>query len=192
MSIHPLERLCPDLDPTNLWVFAYGSLMWESPFPAADARLTMLYDYERRFCMSSVNYRGTFDNPGLVLALDRVVGGNCTGVSYRIAHSDATDVLAYLRDRELNTSGYIERLVSVVLDNGSKVLALAYVIDPSNQFYRDLSIPHQADIISRAEGIKGPNYEYLFKTIESLDERGVADPQLSVLVSEVKARLSRV
>ena len=55
---------------TGLWVFGYGSLIWEPGFDFDDRRLATLHGYRRAFCMTSIVYRGTPEAPGLVLALD--------------------------------------------------------------------------------------------------------------------------
>jgi hypothetical protein len=73
-------------DHHDLWVFAYGSLMWRPGFRYEEARRARLTGYSRRFCIYSVHHRGTPERLGLVLGLDR--GGVCEGVAYRIAAPD--------------------------------------------------------------------------------------------------------
>ncbi len=86
------ERTAQDQD---IWVFAYGSLMWNPGFAYAEARPARLMGYHRAFCIYSVHYRGTQKRPGLVLGLDR--GGTCDGIAYRLAPEIAAETLAYLR-----------------------------------------------------------------------------------------------
>ena len=64
------------------WVFAYGSLLWNPLFPFEDARPATLSGRHRRFCLWSLASRGTSNQPGLVLGLDR--GGSCQGVGQRV------------------------------------------------------------------------------------------------------------
>ena len=63
----------------DIWVFGYGSLMWNPGFPYVDARPAHLLGYHRAFCLYSEHYRGTPEHRGLVLGLDSggglVLGG---------------------------------------------------------------------------------------------------------------------
>src|SRR5215470_16603979 len=95
----------------DLWVFAYGSLMWRPAFAFAEARRARLTGYHRAFCIYSVHHRGTPERLGLVLGLDR--GGVCEGVAYRVPATDAVAVRAYLRAREQVSGVYREAFLPV-------------------------------------------------------------------------------
>ncbi|MFQ5438858.1 MAG: gamma-glutamylcyclotransferase, partial [Paracoccaceae bacterium] len=75
------------------WVFGYGSLVWQPGFPYARRHLARLAGFSRSFCMSSIHHRGTDDNPGLVLALDRCANATCSGVAFHVAAEDAEAAL---------------------------------------------------------------------------------------------------
>jgi glutathione-specific gamma-glutamylcyclotransferase len=179
-----------EMTDAGLWVFAYGSLMWRPGFDFAERRVATLQGYRRRFCMTSVHYRGTPERPGLVLALDADEAGHCAGVVYRVEGPHSAATLAYLRERELVSYAYCEIIHEVELDDGRRVEALVYVSDRGHpQYLGGLTIEEQADVISRAVGPMGPNAEYLMNTIESLDALGVADPDLQQLATLVRGRL---
>jgi glutathione-specific gamma-glutamylcyclotransferase len=174
----------------GFWVFAYGSLMWRPGFDFAERRLATLHGYRRRFCMTSVHYRGTPEQPGLVLALDADVAGHCAGVVYRVGGQGSEATLAYLRERELVSYAYREITHEVTLDDGRRVEALAYVSDRGHpQYLGGLSLEEQAEVIARAVGPMGPNAEYLMNTVASLDALGVADQDLHRLATLVRVRL---
>ncbi len=176
--------------PDNLWVFAYGSLMWDPCFPVAKAQRARLCDWHRSFCMWSIHHRGTVDHPGLVLALDRAAEAVCEGLAYRVAPPDAPAALAALRERELVSSAYVERVLPLTLHDGRRVEAVTYVVDPDHaQYAAHLSLAEQARIIARATGGRGPNRDYLFSTWEHLRELGVEDPDLAWLAAEVRQNL---
>ena len=109
----------------ELWVFAYGSLMWRPGFPHLESCRARLDGYHRAFCISSTHHRGNAKRPGLVLGLDR--GGACEGVVYRVAADQAGGVLTYLRERELISGVYCETHVPVMLHDADRrvVTALA-------------------------------------------------------------------
>lgn len=173
--------------PEPLWVFGYGSLIWNPGFPFADRALARLDGFARRFCMRSIHHRGTEAAPGLVLALEADADAACEGVAFRIPEDHAERSLAELRARELISSAYLEQVVDLSLNDGRTVSALAYVVDEHHRQYCRLSLDEQAEIIARAAGGRGPNTEYLWNTSAHLEEIGIDDPDLSWLSMRVRA-----
>lgn len=172
----------------QMWVFGYGSLIWNPDFPVAERVLALLEGYHRSFCMTSIHHRGTEADPGLVLALDAVPGAACEGVAFRVAPGAEEDTLAALRERELISSAYVEREVPLSLTDGRQVSALAYVIERDHEQYcGGMPLETQARIIARAEGGRGPNTEYLFNTADHLAELGIADAELAWLAERVRS-----
>ena len=169
-----------------LWVFGYGSLLWNPGFAPAEAATARLDDYHRSFCMLSIHHRGTREEPGLVLALDESPGSICTGVALRVAEVEESAVLAQLRERELISSAYVERHVPVELTDGREIEALAYVIDPGHEQYCQFDLETQAQMIARATGGRGPNDEYLFNTVAHLEQMGIRDTDMEWLVGRVR------
>ncbi|MGU3541235.1 gamma-glutamylcyclotransferase, partial [Methylobacterium sp. A54F] len=88
-----LERAVADRPGAGgeIWVFAYGSLMWKPEFAALEERVGVVRGYHRRFCLMQRRFRGTAARPGFVLALDR--GGACKGVAFRLDGRDARAAL---------------------------------------------------------------------------------------------------
>ena len=174
---------------TDLWVFAYGSLMWKPGFEYAERRRARLPGYVRRFCLDSITYRGTPEYPGLVLALDEETGAACDGVAYRVAAPLRSEVHEYLRARELVTYSYLEKFLPLDVEDGPRVDALAYVMDRSHRQYRGgLTLDRQAEVIATAHGPAGSNVEYLENTIEHLEALGLSDPELTRVYDLVRAR----
>jgi cation transport protein ChaC len=171
----------------DLWVFGYGSLLWNPGFPVAETRVARLHDWHRSFCMSSIHHRGTPERPGLVLALDHAPGAVCHGLAFRVAARHAEETLGYLRARELISSAYIETRQEVALvEGGLQGEVLTYVIDPDHAQYRTLGLEDQARIIAGATGGRGPNDEYLENTAAHLHALGLPDPDLDWLVTRVR------
>ncbi|MFU8777373.1 MAG: gamma-glutamylcyclotransferase [Roseovarius sp.] len=170
-----------------MWVFGYGSLVWNPGFEAAERVIARLPDYHRSFCMRSIHHRGTDEVPGLVLALDASPGALCQGVALRAEPAQADDVLANLRERELISSAYLERMLEIDLADGRRVEAVTYVIDPDHvQYCGGLDLEEQAGIIACAVGGRGPNTEYLYNTADHLRKLGIHDKKLDWLVRRVR------
>ena len=168
-----------------LWVFGYGSLIWNPGFPVAEQQIARLSGWHRSFCMRSIHHRGTEATPGLVLALDRAAGSSCAGVAFRVTDGAEEDTLASLRERELISSAYLEDWLPMQI-GGANITALCYVIDPVHEQYcGGLPLAEQADIIAAAVGGRGPNCEYLFNTASHLAGLGIADPDLEWLCARV-------
>ena len=171
-----------------LWVFGYGSLMWNPGFPWAERLPATLPGFARTFCMRSIHHRGTAEAPGLVLALDPAPGASCRGLAFRVAPGEEGGTLQTLRERELVSSAYLEETHRVALDDGREVLALAYVVDTAHvQYCGGLDLETQARIIAGAVGGRGPNTEYLWNTVAHLAELGIEEADLVWLADRVRA-----
>lgn len=171
----------------TMWVFGYGSLLWNPGFEIAVRAVATLPNYARSFCMSSIHHRGTVDDPGLVLALDERKGAQCAGVAFAVAAGKEDETLQYLRERELVSSAYLEKILTLNLADGRKVEAVTYVIDESHEQYcSDLPLEEQAQIIANAVGGRGPNWEYLYNTASHLRDIDLRDPDLEWLTARVR------
>jgi cation transport protein ChaC len=169
------------------WVFAYGSLVWNPEFTPAERVRATLSGFHRSFCMSSIHHRGSEEDPGLVLALDAVDGGQCRGMALKVPTDEEPAILAALRERELVSSAYREEVLPLALEDGREVRALAYVVDRAHrQYCGGMSLIDQARIIARATGGKGPNRDYLWQTSTHLTELGLGDAELDELSDMVR------
>lgn len=170
----------------TMWVFGYGSLIWNPEFPVAEARVARVQGWQRSFCMRSIHHRGSVQAPGLVLALDAQSGTACDGVAFRVEQGAEAETLEALRARELISSAYLEDWLDVDL-GGEYVRALCYVIDPAHdQYCGGLALEEQAGIIAQAVGGRGPNRDYLWATADHLESLGIADPDLVWLSARVR------
>jgi len=180
-----------DIDISNgFWVFGYGSLLWNPGFPVAQQKSARLVGWHRSFCMRSIHHRGTAEDPGLVLALDRQEGAHCDGVAFFVAAEHAAETLAELRERELISSAYLETIQQLETSEGT-LDAVTYVIDTLHEQYcGGLALEEQAQTISTAIGGRGPNTEYLWNTAAHLEETSLRDDDLSWLADRVKVLVS--
>lgn len=172
---------------TPLRVFGYGSLLWNPGFPFVRRELAVARGYARSFCMWSIHHRGSVQDPGLVLALDKVDGASCAGAVFEVPEEARDQTLADLRERELVSSAYLEQVVEVELPGGQVAEALTYIVDPDHvQYCGGLPLDRQAQVIAHAIGGRGPNHEYLTQTVQHLNDMGIPDPELQALVAMVE------
>ena len=170
----------------EVWVFAYGSLMWNPGFPHLEVRRGRLYGFHRRFCIYSHIYRGTPERPGLVLGLDR--GGSCEGLAFRVPAGEASEVMEYLYERELVTDVYIPRWVRVLTSDGH-VRAASFVVDRAHEQYTgELELEATAELIRHGVGISGPGIEYLRNTVRHMEALGLAAGELKQILQMIDGR----
>ncbi|WP_342760797.1 gamma-glutamylcyclotransferase [Azospirillum thermophilum] len=167
----------------DVWVFGYGSLMWNPGFPFRERHAAVLNGYHRRFCVSSHRYRGTPERPGLVLGLDR--GGSCRGIVFRIAAADVPRALDYLWEREMDNRVYLPKMLRVRLRDGrteageAAVEACCFVVNRAHhQYCGFLDETAMIERIAGCCGQRGPNIDYLANTVEHLEELGIRDTAL--------------
>ncbi|MET3519204.1 gamma-glutamylcyclotransferase [Mesorhizobium abyssinicae] len=173
----------------DFWVFGYGSLIWRPGFAHVETRRARLYGYRRALCVYSFVHRGTRRRPGLVLGLDR--GGSCVGLAFRVPGDLRGEVLAYLRERELVTSVYLERTLDIRLDGTGKeangrIEAVAYIVDRAHEQYAGaLDAAHAASIVRGAVGQSGRNEDYVLSTLEHLKALSIRDHWLEDVARRV-------
>lgn len=177
-----MARFAPEED---IWVFGYGSLIWNPAFHFEEKRIARIHGLHRRFCLETPLGRGSPEQPGRVLGLDR--GGSCAGMAFRLAPEKAHDELSILWRREMVSDAYRATVVRAHTDRGP-VRAATFVINrKSPRYCGETDLDKVAFSIARAEGWLGPCSDYLFQTLEHLQELGLHDRYLEKLARKVRA-----
>lgn len=160
----------------DVWVFAYGSLMWDPGFYFDEVRVGRADGFQRKFCLNMTRGRGSEETPGLMAALDE--GEVCHGLVYRITAQNADHETAVIWRREMIAFGYQPRFVPVATEMGS-VEAMTFVVDKSGGRYAgDIDPDVSARMIATARGINGSNLDYLNNLAEQLKALGLTDDAL--------------
>ncbi|MEW6492370.1 MAG: gamma-glutamylcyclotransferase [Cyanobacteriota bacterium] len=177
-----LQQQEPDSD---VWLFAYGSLIWNPVFTFVERRMGMIYGFHRRFCLWVPAGRGTPDHPGLVLGLDR--GGSCRGIAFRIAAADISSELLLVWRREMIVGSYVPRWVRVE-DGKQGFKAITFVINRQHRRYAgELSQETTVNSIATASGHLGSCADYLMQTVDGLLSVGIKDKYLLSLHNQVQS-----
>lgn len=184
--------LLAEYHPEHLWVFAYGSLIWNPEFQAEEQRRAVAAGWHRSFCLKLTRWRGTRELPALMLALDR--GGTCVGIAYRLRPDDMHGQIVKLLERELDARPptNVARWITVSTAHGP-LKALAFVALRTGAAYAGKRpLPDVASVLSRAAGHWGSSARYAFNTISKLEEHGIRDRNLwtiqRLMAAEIRAR----
>lgn len=170
---------------SDIWIFAYGSLIWNPVFHFVDRQIGKIYGWHRQFCLWTPIGRGTPENPGLVLGLDR--GGSCQGIVYRIEAAALSTELLLIWRREMIVGSYVPRWVRVFSGKAS-IEAITFTINPHHPGYaRKLPPALIAHQIATASGRLGTCADYLHQTIEGLAQENIQDRSLLALCDRVRA-----
>ena len=181
VSIQTILKHC---DPkADIWIFAYGSLIWNPVFHFVERRVGTIYGWHRRFCLWTPLGRGAPDNPGLVLGLDR--GGGCRGVAYRIAAANVQSELSLIWRREMVVGSYVPRWVKLV-EGKRRLPAIAFTINPLHPLYAGRISPETTvKSLATAHGQLGSAADYLLQTVDGLSAVGIQDRPLMALWNQV-------
>lgn len=169
----------------ELWVFAYGSLIWNPIIDVAEIRPATLHGYSRRFCVWAVIGRGTPDCPGLWLGLDE--GGACSGVALRVERGSWDEETLILWRREMISGVYRPEWLMLKTEQGP-LPCCAFVANPDHERYvTEISDADTITAIARGCGSLGTCRDYLFTLDERLAGHGFRDPYIQRLAQDVRA-----
>ena len=181
-QVHQMLARAPRRD--RVWVFGYGSLMWNPAFHYAERRTARVYGFHRQFCLWSRSGRGSPDRPGLMLGLEP--GGSCHGVAFRIAPDQVESELDVLWRREMGTRSYRPHWVGVRTRSGIEHAIVFTVNRRHERYVRDLELDEIVRLLVQGAGPLGSCCEYLFDTVAHLRELGIRDRQLEALERRVR------
>lgn len=186
---HSLDEALAGRGAGPLWIFAYGSLMWNPGLAFVAKRIGTVYGYHRNFCQWSRINRGTPERPGLVLTLER--GGSCRGLAFRLTGSTSREELKKLWRREMSLGSYHPRWLDFHAA-GERLPVLAFIVNRACSGYAG-KLPMEAMVqsIATARGKYGSSAEYLFQTQAALESHGILDSRVKRLADRVRAHLAR-
>ena len=175
----------------DVWVFGYGSLIWNPTFRSVERRIARIDGWRRDFCLAAIAGRGSAERPGLMLGLRE--GGSCVGVAMRVAEAELEQELAVLWRREMVAAAYLPRWTALIDEEGDAFgHAITFTIDETGPHYAGaLSRDAVVKRLATARGPLGSAAEYLFRTRDGLRTYGIADPAMEALAEEVAARIGQ-
>ena len=174
----------------DLWIFAYGSLMWDPALDFAEVRRAYASEHERKFILlDEKGARGTKEAPGLMAALDH--GKGCEGLAFRVHAQDVDRETQILWQREMIGPGYLPTLVSAQM-GGQQVQVLTFLADLSNDAMCDtLTREQQVQYIATGSGFLGSSKAYLENIVVQFEKLGIPDADCVALLQETEAYIAQ-
>jgi cation transport protein ChaC len=169
----------------DVWLFGYGSLIWNPAIRFVEQRVALIHGWHRRFCLSLESGRGSPERPGLMLALDR--GGSCRGVAYRFAEDEVEEEMLLVWRREMLSGAYHARWVEAATAGGP-VRAVTFVANRAHDRFLALPDDEVAERVATARGAIGSCAEYLAETVTHLERLGFHDASLERIRARIAAR----
>jgi cation transport protein ChaC len=173
----------------EIWVFAYGSLMWNPGFEVAESEDAVAYGWHRAFSLKIERLRATSAAPGLMLALRP--GGSCSGLILKLPCRTKKLDLRVLLAREIRYAEVCDmvRWVSVKTPTGTRRALTFWASTKQSQLTQKIPLDDAAVLIAQACGPAGSCAEYLLRTVSDLADRDIYDRNLWQLQQMVAARL---
>jgi cation transport protein ChaC len=168
----------------DLWVFAYGSLMWDPALRFTEVRRARVEGYQRRFILKDIHgARGTREAPGLMAALD--TGGECDGLAFRIDREAIELETDILWRREFIGPAYFPVFISAHLGEVT-VNALTFVADyDAELIVPELSRTEQLEYLANGSGFLGFSADYLKNIARQFRLLNIEDEEVEGLLSEL-------
>ena len=186
--LQSIKNILQQQSTKEMWIFAYGSLVWNPVFHYSDRRPIVVRDWQRQFCSLAPVGRGTIDNPGLVLGLESKANVCCEGIAYRLPIDENLESeLLLLWRREMVVGSYIPTWIEGKSGNRDLEI-LAFVINTQHPVYVNFSTEKIVESLATAKGSLGSSAEYLDNTVRGLLAAGIEDRTLIELDRMVKQR----
>jgi cation transport protein ChaC len=171
---------------TDLWVFGYGSLMWDPAFRFEEVRRAHVPGYARRFILKDIyGGRGTVDAPGLMVALDN--GPGCDGLAFRISRENTDEETEVLWRRERIGPAYTPVFVEAIAVD-TRMTALTFIADhEADLIDANLTRAQQIVYCATGSGFMGSSLDYLKNIHIQFAVLGIQDDEVSELLRETEA-----
>ncbi|CAA7398775.1 unnamed protein product [Spirodela intermedia] len=178
-----------------LWVFGYGSLVWNPGFDFDERVVGCIKGYRRVFTLACTDHRGTVENPARTLTLEASEGAVCWGAAYRVRGGPEEEkaAITYLEKRECeyDLKTFVDFYKEGDDAGGSTVSGvLVFTSTPDktvNKYYLGPApLEDMARQIATASGPCGNNRDYLFSLETAMADIGHEDDSVIELANEVR------
>lgn len=173
-----------------MWVFGYGSLMWdgwETQYGCTQRVLANLPGYSRMFNKASIKNWGTKETPGPTLNLSVLPASTCQGVAFEFPDSEKEQIFSYLKKREGKEFPLHE--IYVYLEGKSEKSAFVSLYTGLNVI-KEKSLDDIAAMVLAASGTNGTCFDYVKGIAKQLSDLKINDPVVTELWLKLNAVVS--
>jgi cation transport protein ChaC len=160
-----------------MWVFGYGSLMWDQWKKEYDGNrydCAVLNNYHRSFNKKSVVNWGTQSKPCPTLGLEEKVGATCIGTAFEFDEKNRDKILTLLKKREGRS--FVLKELEIILPDRRKVSAYTPVNDTTkNTYIGGLPINERISMAKLTQGENGSCVEYITNIRNKLNNLNIKD-----------------
>ncbi|MEM9605345.1 MAG: gamma-glutamylcyclotransferase [Pseudomonadota bacterium] len=179
------QAIVDEIDGEDIWIFGYGSLIWNPCIDFDRREPTTLTGLTRRYCLWDKSGRGSADAPGFYLAL--APGERCDGVAFHVPADKVEWELTCVWRREMISGSYRAAVLPATTADGQAIRCVVFLANPQHERYCCEVLPQKlVECIAVAEGTIGTSREYLYSTVAGLAKVGLEDPELTALEQAVR------
>ena len=150
-----------------MWIFGYGSLIYNPNVPYDACQLGYVEGWGRRFFQGSRDHRGVEGAPGRVVTLVESARERTYGMAFHVPSYERERVLATLDVRE--QGGYERHHLILQASDGRALPVLTYLGSTSSRDYLGRATPREiATQIFYSTGPSGTNSAYLLDLAAAL------------------------
>ncbi|MBD3678009.1 MAG: gamma-glutamylcyclotransferase [Rhodobacteraceae bacterium] len=178
----------------DLWVFGYGSLMWDPGFHFEEVRRATVSGYARGFILKDIHGgRGDRQRPGLMVALDHDPDGpGCHGLAFRIAAEKVDEETFHIWQRERIGPAYTEAMVPAETAQGA-FQAATFIADHGSELIdAALTFEEQVEYSATGEGFLGTSLDYIRGIATHFAEMRIEDVEVARLLAAAEARAAKL
>lgn len=173
---------------SDLWIFGYGSLMWdgwENAYGCTRRIVADLPGHRRVFNKASIERWGTKISPGPTLNLITAPRESCRGMAFRFPADSGLVACTYLKRRE--GPGFPLREFTIHISHIGAVQALVPMYE-GNNLVKVVSADEIAEMACRAVGSGGRCVDYVQGIASKLAELNIHDPAVTDLFLAIEMR----
>jgi cation transport regulator ChaC len=179
-----IDRRRKTISEGSLWVFGYGSLMWDDWYLKLGCIRRVpatLKGFRRAFNKPSVRNWGTPGAPGPTLNLEPSENLECNGMAFEFADSGRGEVLKMLAAREGKSFSLDEMSIEIAgMEATTAIVALHH-----GETIKCSSVGELAKMVVSAKGTSGKCTDYVKSIATALDKLDIHDEAVTDLAAAV-------
>jgi glutathione-specific gamma-glutamylcyclotransferase len=170
---------------SDVWLFCYGSLIWNPVVHFVEREPATLIGWRRSFTLGLRSGRASPARHGRMLGLEP--GGETRGVAIRFDEESLADELPLVWGREMISGAYRPVWETVNLSDGRRVASLVFVAERTHPYWmEDASVGTVVPVLASASGPLGTNADYVLRLADALTDLRARDDYVEAVASALR------